>query len=408
MHQWFLPDRGVLNTKVIDFRKILIFSAIIIPAAIIVFTLAGILKKTAGIENRLISEFSTNNEQMEIIKQNLVKLSSDVNQTRSLMGLPETEYSFESENNSVKEDAGNSPENDNTVYFLGFEYLKNHYNEIELYRTVSDIAVSDLFTDAAGKNSLLIIEKADSYDLADSVSGKTLFHLRADITENSVVIDPVFSIIEKGIFTSVSPSKTSEYLSKHTAEAREFDKKLSKNITEIKNISADNTVKNSLKKNRLYFDNFSSDKEKTSFSIKTESGTKVAEIYLNHADLIFSFCGRNYKDLNSLKEDLINIRNICDIRTIDEKRFEKSINDLDILSRDSTFKEYLSDKGFSISDIVREDNDYFYYDIVAESSETIIGSFAVQKVSGEIYLTDHEEIPLSSINRFMDNSKKKN
>lgn len=408
MQLWFLQGRGVLNTKVIDFRKILIFSAFIIPAAIVVFTLAGILKKTAGIENRLISEFSGNNEQLEIIKQNLVKLSSDVNQTRSLIGLPETEYSFETANDSVSEDTDSRPENDNTVYFLGFEYLKNHYNEIGLYRTVSDIAGSDIFIKAAKTNSLTINEKADSYDLADSADGKILFKLKADISDNTVVINPFFSIIEKGIFTSVSPSKASDYLNKNTAKARELFKKLSINISEIKNISADNTVGNSLKKNRLYLDDYSSDNVKTSVSIKTEAGTVVAEISLNHQDLTFSFCGRNYTDLNSLKNDLINIGNICDIRTQDQKRFEKSINDLDLLSTDSAFKDYLSDKGFSISDTVREDNDYFYYDIISESAKTKIGSFAVQKVSGEIYLTDHEEIPLSSINMFMNYSKKKN
>ncbi len=73
MRQWYLQARGVLNTKVINLRKILVFSAVLIPALIIILTLAGILSKTSGIEERIIAEFKANNEQTEILKQNLIK-----------------------------------------------------------------------------------------------------------------------------------------------------------------------------------------------------------------------------------------------------------------------------------------------------------------------------------------------
>ena len=106
MLQWYSQGRGVLNTKVIDFRKLLIYSAFIIPALLLIFTLAGILKKTSGIEERIISEFRANNEQIEIVKQNLVKMSSDLNQTRNLVGLPESEYSFESKDETDSDDKG--------------------------------------------------------------------------------------------------------------------------------------------------------------------------------------------------------------------------------------------------------------------------------------------------------------
>ena len=408
MQLWFLPDRGVLNTKLIDFRKILVFSALIIPVAILVFTLAGILKKTTVIEDRLISEFSASNEQIEIIKKNLIKISSDVNQTRSLVGLPETEYSFEKKSETNSEDSSTGPDTDNTVYFLGFEYLKNHFNEIELNRNVSDIAVSEIFKTSAEKNSFIIREDENKYYLNDSVSGKTLFSLEADISENTVILKPFFDIMEKGVFTSDFQVKTADYLNKNASEAKSLNKKLSDNIVMIKNLPSDPSVKSSLKSNRLYLDNFNSGIDKTCFSIKNESGIAVAEIVLSHSDFIFSFCNKNYTDFKSMKNDLINIRNICDIRTQDEKRIEKSRNDLESLSTDSSFKDYLTDKGFSLSNTVREDNDYFYYDILSSSTNIKIGSFAVHKVSGEIYLTDHEEIPLSSINMFSNISKKKN
>ena len=93
---------------------------------------------------------------------------------------------------------------------------------------------------------------------------------------------------------------------------------------------------------------------------------------------------------------------------MDEKRIEKSRDDINLLAEDESFLKYLSDNGYKLSGNVREDNDYIYYDIISLSDKSILGSFSIHKVSGEIYLTDHEEIPVSSLNRFNSVSKKKN
>ena len=408
MLQWYLQDKGVLNTKVINLRKILIYSAFIIPALLLVLTLAGILKKTSGIEERIISEFRANNEQIEIIRQNLVKMSSDLNQTRNLVGLPESEYSFESRSDTDSDKNSSRPDTDNTLYFLGFEYLKNHYNETELYRTMSELAVNSLFVNTAEKNSIFIQENDSIYNLNDSATGETLFLLKADISDNAVTLESVFSSIEKVMLSADAAVKASEYLDKNAAKARGLDKKLKENIISIKNLAADSIVKGGLREKRLYLDNFTSGIEKTSVNIKRESGVSVAVIALDHSDLSFSFCGNNYKDFTTLRNDLMNISSICDIRTPDERRIEKSRKNLDILAEDSSFTAYLTDNGFSLSGSAREDNDYIYYDITSSSTGLKIGSFAVHKVSGEIYLTDHEEVPLSSINMFSNTSKKKN
>ena len=97
---------------------------------------------------------------------------------------------------------GRKPDSDNTLYFLGFEYLNKHYNEIELYRKISELVSDEIFKTAAEKNSFLIKETDNRCYLIDYVSGNKLFSLKADISENAVVLEPVFSSIEKGIFTS--------------------------------------------------------------------------------------------------------------------------------------------------------------------------------------------------------------
>ncbi len=390
----------------LNIKKILLYTAVVLPLLLIIITLAVILKKTGSIEDRIISEFTVNNEQIEIIRKNLVRLSSDVNQTRNLVGLPESDYSFESSDGN-NNSSNTKQESDNTVYFLGFEYLKNHFNDTELLRKLSLMADSDLLKSAASESSLEIMETGDGYILQDN-SGNIYFRLKADSSDNTIIAESVFSSIDKGFFPDASAEKASEYITVTTPLVRSLYKALNANITELRNITGDSVVKATLRKNKLYFDNFSSGQEKTAVKIKRESGVTIATVILDHAENIFSFCSKKYTDYNTLRNDILNISHKCDIRTDDEKRIEKSRENLKILNEDENFIKYLSDNGYAFSDTVREDKDYYYYDINSLETGLKIGSYAVHKVSGEIYLTDHEEVPLSSLNRFDSSSKKKN
>ncbi len=196
-------------------------------------------------------------------------MSSDINQSRNLLGLPESDYSFEAPQEK-KTESSSEPESDNTVYFRGFEYLKNHYNEIELYRKMSDTASSDKFISASEDNSLTISEKENTYILKDMNNGKLLFTLSSDNQDNSVIISSLFSSIDKGIFTDISPEKAADYIRSNSAAARELNNKLIGNISSIRNLLSDSIVKTSMRKNRLYLDNFSSGIEKTVLNVKQE------------------------------------------------------------------------------------------------------------------------------------------
>ena len=404
---WYLQDKGVSSTKVINLRKILFYSALCIPVILLLISLAGIYKRTGSIENRIITENTANSEQIEIIKKNLIQMSSDINQTRNLVGLPESDYSFD-DNDEKSDDKSNSPDSNNTVYYKSFEFLINHFKEVELLKKLSAIIDSKTFINAVEKNYLHILEKDNSYILADIKSNSEIFRFYADNSENAAVLEPPFENLSKGIFTSFSPDETAAFLTDNTPAVIKQYSILNKNIDAMKNILNDYSVKTYLSQKKLYLDNFTSGNESTSINIKRESGIKIAGIILNHSSNIFNFCGKDYNTFQSLKNDLLKINQICDIRTFDEKRIDQSKKDLEMLTSDESFTSYLSDKGFLFSDMIREDSDYFYYDILSKNRNSIIGSFAVHKVSGEIYLTDHEEIPLSSINRFSSISKKKN
>ena len=63
---------------------------------------------------------------------------------------------------------------------------------------------------------------------------------------------------------------------------------------------------------------------------------------------------------------------------------------------DTSFALLLENNGLTLSTVFREDSDYYYLDL-KNSDGSSVGAFAIQKLVGEIYLTDWEDIPLSSL-----------
>ena len=390
----------------IDLRKILLYSGALISVLVIILTLSGISRKSDRIEKRLSEEFSANNSRIEMIRQNLIKIGSDLGQTRSMLGLPENDYLLDPEND-IKGNTSGESYSDNSVYFRSFEILKNHFTEIELLKKLSFIADSGVFKAATSKNNLEIIQDNCDLRLKDSITGNTLIVFSADNVENSIIAEPLFRSAGRKVLKDISPETASVYINENIDEIKQLNNKLENYKQAVSNLISDNTVKGFLNRHKLYLDSYTSTERKTSVKIKRNSGSSVAEIILDHSDLTFSFCGNIYNDINKLKTDILSIEKICDIRTSDEKRIDQSMNDLQNLLNDESFVSYLADKGYRLSEKTREDNDYFYYDILSLDDNSKIGSYAVHKVSGDIYLTDHEEIPISSIQSF-NSIKKKN
>lgn len=135
------------------------------------------------------------------------------------------------------------------------------------------------------------------------------------------------------------------------------------------------------------------------------NGETAGTVSYSFIDNGFFINNKFFKDTEELKTALLEIEKTVDIRTRDERNFYNSIEDINRMIKDPSFRKYLNNKGFFINAQPREDNDYLYFDILpAGKEEGLIGSFSINKHTGMIYLTDFEEIPIKAINQITSSS----
>ena len=408
MQQWSLQDKGVLSTKVINIKNIIIYTAVSLFIITLSVSVFSILHKTQRIEKRIINEFGNTNDKLENLQMNSIRISEDLNQTRGFLGLPESSYSFNIISDENENHEGNSSNTELLPFYKGFEYLKNHYTELGLQKNLAVILETADFKKVLEEKSLNLVEIDKLYRIAETGSGNIFFEITIDVVNKSVFVTSPVSDIEPELFETVSLEKLVNYIDSKYDKIKNHNEKYSEFKSLLAGLLSDSKIKAYLKSNKLYLEKSENVSKNTIIDIKRESGIKIAEINLSYENNLFLFCGEKYTDFNKLRENILNITNICDIRTFDEKKIEKSISEIKELSVDESFVKYLSDNGYCFSDKIREDNDYYYFDIILKGQNSKIGSFSVHKISGEIYITDYEEVPVSSLETVSELSKKKN
>ena len=111
---------------------------------------------------------------------------------------------------------------------------------------------------------------------------------------------------------------------------------------------------------------------------------------------VISNNGNEYSDFASLKKALINELDKTDMRKDEEIELDEAKASLEKRLEDKEFQEYLSQLNLEINLIPRDEIDYYYYDVFYKDGKKL-GSFAILKKLGEIYLIDSDDVPVSSL-----------
>jgi LCP family protein required for cell wall assembly len=131
--------------------------------------------------------------------------------------------------------------------------------------------------------------------------------------------------------------------------------------------------------------------------VKTRAGVILSRGELFLEDRIFS-------DWESFENALISYLNSLDGRT-DREILDEEVESL-ILSmvKESSFLNYLSENNLTLSPVLRqsEESDYIHWDFLNSQGKRV-GSFALLKGFGELYLLDGDDVVLKSFRNLTDN-----
>ncbi|MCP5514348.1 MAG: hypothetical protein H7A26_02665 [Spirochaetales bacterium] len=393
MLQWFLQGRGASGIKVLFIRKSYIVLLLIFLALLNFTLLFIVIIKTGKLEKQI-----TGNED---IRNALLKTSDEINLLREVLGFPPafiSELDSAAENKNELNDRAYGYE----AYYSAFEKLYSDYKKQKLTKILKEYLAS--IKGYLDSYNLIIVQEEVSEDVTFYLkkNGEAYYILKIDNSSDQIktasypfekyidagnekiikdFINNSFTEIETLFAESLSvKAKTRAFI-----ESAEIKKILSKDKIHAVPANVENNEDSIIK---LY-------------NLNRETGQTVGEVSYSYKNKKIMLNDIAFDNIEDFKKAVIIIKDVIDIKTNEEKAFKKSFDDIIRMINDPSFKSYLEDKGFYISEEPREDADYQYFDIrKIEDRTVLIGSFAIHKISGTIYLTDFDEVPVSSIKSF--------
>jgi hypothetical protein len=399
MLQWYLQDRGVSGIKVFFIRKSWIVILIIFLALLNFSMLFIVIHKTGKLEDRITGNEDPDSLTNDDVKTALVKTSNEINILREVLGFPPISVpvlnSF-SEKKIEQTDRAYGYE----AYYSAFEKLYSDYkkqNHISFLKNHLDSVKGFL-----DKYEIDTAIKSDDLSVQLIKNGRPYYNVKNDKTREIIEISPF--PFEKYFDTDNEQG----FLKFIENSIDDIEKKYLESVSAIKNTKTfieSAETKKILAKNKLYAVPVSAGKDDDPvvqlYNLNRETGQTVGEISYSYKNGTITLNDSAFENIDNFKKAISDIENIIDIKTNEEKMVKKSFEDITRMINDTSFKAYLEDKGFYIPAEPREDEDYHYFDIrTIENREVFIGSFAIHKITGTIYLTDFDEVPVSSIKTF--------
>jgi hypothetical protein len=125
-------------------------------------------------------------------------------------------------------------------------------------------------------------------------------------------------------------------------------------------------------------------------------GRVLLSLGIDRSSAAWSFEGQSYSNSLQLSQAVIERLEAFDLRPKEEILTEQGSLEISRLLDDEGFLAYLKNSKLKLSDIPREDLYYLYYDL-SNTDDQLIGSLAVQKNVGEIYLMDKDDVIITSL-----------
>ncbi len=349
--------------------------------------LSGYVKK---VNNVLVEEVRTQEETISLIKQSIVSMSMDNNEIRSYMDLPPKNYPIF---NRVSPVSGKQNNQDKQVlgFYRGIDLLVDNYAIEKNKARIKSFYTCPEFQ-AFIKTNKLSIDKTDPLSVLIVRNKNIFFSIALSPGDDNFVVN---SFLNETVKDRKYSAKIEKFMEKNLEKLNAHYKNIYDRYVDFKSTVVNKKISSRIKDLNIHFsrikesyETYSLSLQRFHFNLKTFNLNKLTGSFIVEDKVYDSY----EKFTTALSRLIPNI----DIRTPEEVSADKAKERIDKIISDSAFKALLSGKKLHIAGIRREDNDNFYYDILNKKNE-LLGAFAVLKYSGEIYITDREDVQICSL-----------
>lgn len=354
------------------------------------------------------SELESQNRLTLQLESNQRQATTHLQQVRDLLNLSPGSYRFPSDTNATAEDTGteDAAQSDsirqdlllNAIERIGREQEVEEL-EARLSRVVREAFERYLGSDTRLRSTgrlqweitreggtLIRIEAAADSWWISSTTGE-----QREVSFSSSHDDP--DIVQEVV------EETLRQVDNATAQVSEYREAVGQVESFLRTIEIDDALSQA----QLVSGNSVENGTVTRFPIVTsETGDEAFAVVVAGLPLRVTIDGEAFHDVDTAKTFLANRIRESDPRIAAQRATEISINRVRALISEDSFRQYLSDRGLRARSELRESLDFFYLDLVYQEGERqgqLFGAIAVQKDIGEVYVTNAQDVVISSLAR---------
>ena len=350
---------------------------------------------------------------LEMVRVNQYVLHHNLNEGLRALNLPEApEIADSGAEQEIYQKNGTGMENlyPEEMFYRGVQYFREFYDMQELSYRMEDLLESDVVFERF-QNSGLSVRKSGrvSYRITGPSSDEALFGIEG-IYNKKLPHIRVTPLIGEEKLIPLSDNQNNDidalidYVEKRQNDIKETGEEFQKRLQSFSRIM--DGLLSETKQRQLNID-LITPKTVTAYSeyrvriVGPPETTDTEGEILFHIGVGFPSCrffidNQDYDDEDDFKESLNSKIAEIDPRTRTEKHIDNLTGHLKELSMDPAFSSFLEEIGLDMSSEPRDSGDYIYFDLYESSGERY-GAFAILKKVGKIYLTDREDIPVSSL-----------
>jgi len=328
----------------------------------------------------------------ETVRANVIRMQHEVNILRDLANLPPTSFPSFNEHNERRGTNPNAVQGFE-IFYHAFERLySQHRRNQEIARINSFSAeIAPLLT----RNNLTRDQRGSVLYL---LSGNNVYYSIEYDAERDRIIASAFPFENKTNIISLTDFQA--FIDSTLPRVRSIYQTAASEIQAVTNHINNPEVRRSFSEKRIRAVPITENNDFFNtrlFRIDRINNQFIANLSYSYEQRGFLINGNFYGNSERIKDIILNIEDHIDIRSNEERMVGQAIRDINRIAEDPAFKMFLEGRGYFLSLNPREDSLHIFFDFLPKAGGSRIGSFAINKYTGDTSIKDFEEIHISSI-----------
>ncbi len=353
---------------------------------LIVSRAVGPLFASGKVEQPSAAQIQETTDSLENIRQTLLLLSQDSNELRRAMGLPQRFYSsldpFSGETQNLNEN--------DLVFFRAIDLLKIQRSLKQHSATFAAIK-SGIREQASARG--LEIQESEVFSIKIKKGSDTYFTvIYRPEKEGKLLIRTFLDAYHESDVFDV------ESIRFFNANVEELDRHFQSTKLELANIEDSlnkRAIRHVLMQNGLNIAGPLDTEDQYVYTI-TRGAESLADFGIHKKSNLLSLNARTISEFGEFEKQLMDLIEKLGGQDYKQSKIIEIQSNMNHVFESTAFIEQMRANGMRTAERNRESEIYIHYDVVDETDRRI-GSFAIQKESGEIFLLDREDLPICTL-----------